>query len=114
MACSLVDVHAIPRACAQETTKYPHRYHDVSISTSGLWHILKHLGMNRLPASRRHKRDVVDITPCNVFATYGVRGMRPPRGPDDATHSRSECDGGHLDDTGGLFANYMTAEDFAG
>jgi hypothetical protein len=69
MTFSFVDVHAIPRACAQETTKYPHRYHDVSISTSGLWRILKRLGMHRLPASRRYKRHIVDITPCNVFAT---------------------------------------------
>jgi hypothetical protein len=69
MAFSFVDVHAIPRACTPETTKYPHRHHDVSIGASWLWLILKHLGMDRLPASRRRKRRVVDITPCNVFAT---------------------------------------------
>ncbi len=32
------------------------RYHDVTISTSGVWRILKRLGMNRLPASQRYQR----------------------------------------------------------
>ena len=32
------------------------RYHDVTISTSGDWRILKRLGMNRLPASQRYQR----------------------------------------------------------
>ena len=27
------------------------RYHDVTISTSGVWRILKRLGLNRLPVS---------------------------------------------------------------
>jgi Integrase core domain len=31
-------------------------YHDVDISASGMWRILKRLGMNRLPASQRYKR----------------------------------------------------------
>ena len=35
---------------------YLKRYHDVEISTSGVWRILKRLDMNRLPASQRHKR----------------------------------------------------------
>jgi transposase len=35
---------------------YLARYHDVTISTSGVWRILKRLGMNRLPASKRHQR----------------------------------------------------------
>jgi transposase len=35
---------------------YLKRYHDVDISASGVWRILKRLGMNRLPASQRHKR----------------------------------------------------------
>jgi transposase InsO family protein len=35
---------------------YLQRYHDVSISQSGVWRILKRLGMNRLPASQRYKR----------------------------------------------------------
>ncbi len=33
---------------------YLARYHDVTISTSGVWRILKRLGMNRLPASQRY------------------------------------------------------------
>lgn len=35
---------------------YLKRYHDVAISTSGVWRILKRLNMNRLPASQRYKR----------------------------------------------------------
>jgi len=35
---------------------YLKRYHDIEISTSGIWRILKRLDMNRLPASQRHKR----------------------------------------------------------
>ncbi len=37
-------------------TMYLARYHDVTISTSGVWRILKRLGMNRLPASARYQR----------------------------------------------------------
>jgi hypothetical protein len=32
------------------------RYHDVTISTSGVWRILKRLRLNRLPASQRYQR----------------------------------------------------------
>ncbi|MFI6505925.1 helix-turn-helix domain-containing protein [Nonomuraea typhae] len=32
------------------------RYHDVTISKSGVWRILKRLDMGRLPASQRYKR----------------------------------------------------------
>ena len=35
---------------------YLKRYHDVYISASGMWRILKRLNMNRLPASQRYKR----------------------------------------------------------
>lgn len=35
---------------------YLKRYHDVEISSSGVWRILKRLEMNRLPASQRYKR----------------------------------------------------------
>ena len=35
---------------------YLARYHEVTISTSGVWRILKRLGMNRLPASQRYQR----------------------------------------------------------
>jgi transposase InsO family protein len=34
---------------------YLKRYHDVEISNSGVWRILKRLGMNRLPTSQRYK-----------------------------------------------------------
>jgi transposase InsO family protein len=35
---------------------YLARYHDVAISPSGVWRILKRLDLNRLPASQRYKR----------------------------------------------------------
>ncbi|WP_454836792.1 hypothetical protein [Rhodococcus qingshengii] len=35
---------------------YLARYHDVTISPSGVWRILHKLGLNRLPASQRYKR----------------------------------------------------------
>ena len=35
---------------------YLARYHDATISTSGVWRILKRLGLNRLPASQRYQR----------------------------------------------------------
>jgi transposase InsO family protein len=35
---------------------YLKRYHDVTISPSGVWRILKRLDMNRLPSSQRYKR----------------------------------------------------------
>jgi transposase len=34
---------------------YLKRYHDITVSDSGVWRILKRLGMNRLPASQRYK-----------------------------------------------------------
>ena len=35
---------------------YLQRSHQVQLSPSGVWRILKRLGLNRLPASQRHKR----------------------------------------------------------
>lgn len=35
---------------------YLKRYHDIEISQSGVWRILKRLELNRLPASQRYKR----------------------------------------------------------
>ena len=35
---------------------YLKRYHDVTISSSGVWRILKRLDMSRLPTSQRYKR----------------------------------------------------------
>jgi transposase InsO family protein len=37
---------------------YLKRYHDVQISPSGVWRILRRLDMNRLPASQRYRRHV--------------------------------------------------------
>lgn len=39
-----------------EIAMYLKRYHDVEVSRSGVWRILKRLDLNRLPASQRHKR----------------------------------------------------------
>jgi transposase len=35
---------------------YLHRYHDVSVSPSGVWRILKRVQLNRLPSHQRYKR----------------------------------------------------------
>lgn len=35
---------------------YLQRYHDVKVSASGVWRILRKVGLNRLPASQRYKR----------------------------------------------------------
>jgi len=40
----------------QKIAMYLKRYHDVTISVSGVWRILKRLEMNRLPAYQRYKR----------------------------------------------------------
>jgi transposase InsO family protein len=40
----------------QKISMYLKRYHDIDISDSGVWRILKRLDMNRLPASQRYKR----------------------------------------------------------
>jgi hypothetical protein len=37
----------------QKIAMYLKRYHDVTISSSGVWRILKRLGMSRLPSSQR-------------------------------------------------------------
>ena len=36
---------------------YLKRYHDVTMSDSGVWNISKRLDMNRMPSSQRHKPD---------------------------------------------------------
>jgi transposase InsO family protein len=40
----------------QKISMYLKRYHDIDVSTSGVWRILKRLGLNRLPSSQRYKR----------------------------------------------------------
>ncbi|WP_158865431.1 IS481 family transposase [Leifsonia sp. AG29] len=40
----------------EKITMYLKRYHDITISASGVWRILKKVGLNRLPASQRYKR----------------------------------------------------------
>lgn len=35
---------------------YLKRYHDINMSSSGVWRVLVRLGMNRLPASQKHTR----------------------------------------------------------
>jgi hypothetical protein len=35
---------------------YLKRYHDLQLSNSGVWRILKRVELNRLPASQRHQR----------------------------------------------------------
>ena len=40
----------------QKIAMYLRRYHELVISPSGIWRILRRLGLNLLPASQRHKR----------------------------------------------------------
>jgi transposase InsO family protein len=40
----------------QKIQMYLKRYHDITISVSGIWRILKRLDMNRLPSSQRYRR----------------------------------------------------------
>ena len=40
----------------QKISMYLRRYHDIEVSPSGIWRILKRLDMNRLPASQRYRR----------------------------------------------------------
>ena len=39
-----------------QVSMYLKRYHDIEISNSGVWRILKRLDINRLPSSQRNKR----------------------------------------------------------
>jgi transposase InsO family protein len=39
----------------QKISMYLKRYHDIEVSPSGVWRILKRLDMNRLPSSQRYK-----------------------------------------------------------
>ena len=41
---------------SQKIAMYLKRYHDIDISVSGVWRILKRLDMSRLPASKRYVR----------------------------------------------------------
>jgi len=38
---------------------YLYRYHDIKISSSGIWRILKRVGLNRLPRNQRYRRHEV-------------------------------------------------------
>jgi transposase InsO family protein len=40
----------------QKISMYLKRYHDITISPSGVWRILNRLGISRLPSSQRYKR----------------------------------------------------------
>jgi transposase InsO family protein len=42
----------------EKISMYLRRYHDLQVSTSGVWRILRRLDMNRLPASQRYRRHV--------------------------------------------------------
>jgi transposase len=42
----------------QKISMYLRRYHDLQVSTSGVWRILRRLDMNRLSASQRYRRHV--------------------------------------------------------
>jgi len=42
----------------EKISMYLKRYHDLQVSRSGVWRILKRLEMNRLPSSQRYRRHV--------------------------------------------------------
>jgi transposase InsO family protein len=42
----------------EKISMYLKRYHDLQVSRSGVWRILRRLEMNRLPASQRYRRHV--------------------------------------------------------
>jgi transposase len=59
---------------------YLQRYHDITLSQSGVWGILKRLDMNRLPASQRHQRREQRWKRCSCRSTTatGTRATRIP------------------------------------
>ena len=93
---------------------YLRRYHDITLSPSGVWNILRRLGMSRLPSSQRYKRhterwkryekplpghrvqvDVKFIAPLkgNPEAPLPVhrrRRLHPSQGPQDLRASQPE------------------------
>jgi hypothetical protein len=57
-------------------TGHSKRYHDIQISNSGVWRILKRLDLNQLPASQRHKRhDRNYHRPHGALDGQGWRGL---------------------------------------
>ena len=91
----------------QKISMYLKRYHDLEVSTSGVWRILKRLDMNRLPASQRYRRHVdrwkryekpqpghrvqidvkfvapLAVSPQEVQPVHGDRRLHPDPGPSD-------------------------------
>ena len=61
---------------------YLKRYHDIDVSHSGVWRILKRLGMSRLPASQRYKRHDKTLEALREAAPW-------PPGPDRCEVHRS-------------------------
>ena len=49
---------ALPLRTSQDRDVSAKRYHDIEVSPSGVWRILKRLDMSRLPASQRYRRHV--------------------------------------------------------
>ena len=48
---------------------YLKRYHDLQVSRSGVWRILKRLDMNRLPSSQGYKFTAIDD--CTRIRVFG-------------------------------------------
>src|SRR5919201_5277745 len=67
--------HFGPRKIAM----YLKRYHEVEVSPSGVWRILKRLEMNRLPASQRYRRHVDRWKRYTVTVTVADTGGAPGR-----------------------------------
>jgi hypothetical protein len=71
---------------------YLARYHDLTISTCGVWRILKRLQLNRLPASQRYQRRALRWKRCEKqrpgqqlqvdvksIKPLGQKGLRPKK-----------------------------------
>lgn len=61
---------------------YLSRYHDITISTSGVWRILKRVDLSRLPAYQRYQRPDRKwkpyLLPAGSGATSSPRSMTAP------------------------------------
>jgi hypothetical protein len=77
---------------------YLQRYHDVPVSTSGVWRILKRLGLNRLSASQRYKRhdrrwkryeSRARATSCRSMSSSSSRSASPVAGASTTNSPRS-------------------------
>jgi transposase len=70
------------------------RYHDLQISPSGIWRILRRLDMSRLPASQRYRRHVDRWkryeSPCRATGSRSTSSSSPPLQGSRKKHYQSQ------------------------